>query len=135
LFATVEYAQRRFALLPGDGTAPRPRLPDVQFAGPRAALGARLGGRFQLELTAGYQHLTRLGELETEAFFPRASGRAIEARAGAAWWFQPALGVRASVEFQRYLVKTDAREGDAWATPRVQDDYISGALFLVVALR
>jgi hypothetical protein len=135
LFATVEYAQRSFALLPGDGTSPRPRLPDVQYGGPRAALGARLGGRFQLELSAGYQHLTRLGEVATQAFFPRAAGRAFEARVGAAWWFQPALGVRAAVDFHRYLVKTNAQEGDAWATPRIEDDYVSGALFLVIALR
>lgn len=109
------------------GTAARPNAPDVRFEGPRGGLGvqARLGERFTLEVLAGGQYVTGLGELGMAAWFPQASAFALDAGAGLSVKLAEHVRLRLSLKWQRTFLNL---ERSTFQAERAAEQYLSGAL-------
>lgn len=83
-----------------DGT-PRPRLPNVSLAGPRAGLALRLMEfwRLTFDVEVGGTLLLGLGELGSPRFFPNAKGNAFDVNVGLALRLFSFLDLRLGVDF------------------------------------
>lgn len=77
-------------------------VPDVDYRSIRAGLGARfaLGDMFRLGLEAGYLYLLSIGELQSDAWFPNASGAGLEGQLYADASMYKGLSARAFLAYQ-----------------------------------
>lgn len=85
----------------GSEGVPRPRIPNVSLAGPRAGLALRLMEfwRLTFDVEVGGTLLLGTGELGTTRFFPGAKGNAFDLNVGLALRLFPFLDLRIGVDY------------------------------------
>lgn len=113
------------------GSAVRPNAPDVLFEGPRGGAGARvkLGSSAELEVLAGFQYVTGLGELGSAAWFPNATAFAMDAGLGVSIGLVEHVRVRVSGQWQRTFVTLDGN--GTYQAASAAEQYVGGAVSLL----
>jgi hypothetical protein len=115
-----------------DSEAQQSPVPDVDYRAVR--FGA--GGRFELAegygvgLDAAWLVLTALGEIESDAWFPRASGSGIEAQLCADARVYKALSARLFVGYRHQFFAFDTLSGDPKVAGGAIDQYVTAGLGL-----
>lgn len=82
---------------------------------------------------AQFVPLFGVGEIGSDAFFPKHSGWAIDARAGVGYRIIEHLELRAAVEYSRYALSFQPAEDATYVATGATDQYVSGALLARVA--
>ncbi len=109
-----------------DGLIGRPAVPDVAFDGPRFGLGLRwqIVGPLELEVTGGFQVLTRLGEFHDAGFWPDARGLSADAGGALSVEVVPNLRLRAGFEWQRYFLSLNPGADAQYVVSNAGDQYL-----------
>ena len=97
--AGLHFFESTTAAVSAEGT-PRPRIPNVSYQGPRFGLGLRLLEVWRITFDVGFgaTWLLGKGELGSAAFYPGATGSALDGNLGIAFRTWPWLDVRLGVD-------------------------------------
>ncbi len=109
-----------------DGVYYRPPTPDLLYNGFRGGAGLRwtIFGPLELEAFGGIQYLASMGELKEPAFFPDATGFAVDAGGALSVEVIENLRLRVSVEWQRYFVTLNAGGDTPYFARAAGDQYV-----------
>ncbi len=104
-----------------------PLVPDVDYGFMRLGLDARVRvDRVLLGAHFGYRYLLGTGELGSDAWFPGASGGAVDAGLFAGYEFVTGIALVAGFDFRRYFFSLNPEPGDTFVAGGAVDEYLSG---------
>jgi hypothetical protein len=117
---------------PLGGETNQPGVPSVDYRFIRLGADARfaLGAGVTTFFGAAFRVMTGLGELATDAWFPRADGRGMDAHAGFGYELVDSLEVRLAFEMSRYWFTMNPEPGDTNVAGGAVDQYLGGSLNL-----
>jgi hypothetical protein len=140
---TVGGGQHAFLLKSGSTAASARadlQVPDVRYTYVRVGLDGRvhLPARFSLQAGAAYRSVLSAGnqnyDLQSSAYFPKATVNALDASASIGWRFVSALEVRAGGDFRRYGLDMHPAATDQRIVSGGIDHYFAGWVGLAVLL-
>jgi len=134
LSAAAEYGVDVFRIDNADADTPKPPVPSVryEFARGELALQIRPTPYLALQMTGGYRHVFRAGEIETVAYFPHATVRGLDASATLAVRLRRGLELRIGADICRYSFEMKSEATDLRMARAAVDDYIGGTVSLAV---
>lgn len=104
-----------------------PLIPDVQYRFIRLGLDGRVRvAQVLIGAQLGYRILTGSGQLESAAWFPRASGGGLDAGFMAGYELTRGIALVAGFDFRRYFFSLEPQPGDPWIAGGAVDEYLSG---------
>jgi hypothetical protein len=132
LHLAVGYKAQSFAMQ-DKGSVEAP-VSDVDYKAARAALGARfeLVEGYGLGFDVAYLYLFGMGELESAAWFPNATGAGIEGQVFVDARLYKAFGARLFASYQRQFFDFNSQLNDTRVAGGAVDAYISGGLALAL---
>lgn len=120
----VTYGKHSFEV---DDDPANPLVPDVEYTYIRAGIDGRVRvARVVLGAQMGYRLLRDVGELGTDAWFPRVSGGAVDAGLVAGYEILDGLDLLAGFDFRRYFFSMNPEPGDARIAGGALDEFLSG---------
>lgn len=131
LHLAVGYKAQSFSMEDRGTEAP---VADVDYKAARAGLGGRfeLVEGYGLGFDVAYLYLFGLGELESEAWFPNATGAGIEGQVFVDARLYKAFGARLFASYQRQFFDFNSQLNDTRVAGGAVDAYISGGLALAL---
>jgi hypothetical protein len=134
LSVAAEYGVDAFRIDNADADTPKPPVPSVryEFARGELALQIRPTSYLALQMTGGYRHVFRAGEIETVAYFPHATVRGLDASATLAVRLRRGLELRVGADICRYSFEMKSEATDLRMARAAVDDYIGGTVSLAV---
>lgn len=124
LAGALDFGSQSFSIAAAEG-AMAPDFPAVRYRYLRAGLSATapLFSRYALAAAAGYRQVLSSGEIESSAFFPRASARGIDLQLELAAQLRWGLDVRAGAALERYGFALNPEPGDTRVAGGALDQY------------
>ena len=129
------YGEHRFSV--DDNEMTTPLVPDTTYRWARGGLGVRIpvGAKLAVAAGGGYRHLLDMGDLESDAWFPRVTGSGIDAEAGIAWRVGGPVTLDLRGDLRRYFFAMNPEVGDALVVGGAVDQYIAIIAGVTVSLR
>ncbi len=132
------YSMHAFAIagVATDGVTLRPNLPSVAYNGFRGGAGLRVpfNSTVGLDVNLGVVVASRLGEIASAAFFPKASAFGLDGMAGLSFRIVDGFEARVMFDYARYMVRLNPQEGGASTATGAADQYLGGTVSLGWAL-
>jgi hypothetical protein len=126
----LAFGAHRYGLAASDGSDPNLPVADYRYLRLGAGVALRVGRVVELSLDGAYLHLLSIGELDDEAWFPRASGAGLELRAGVRVDLGSGFSVGYTLGLRRYWFALDPEVGDARVAGGALDRYVQNSLWL-----
>lgn len=129
------YGEHRFAVEDNEMTTPL--VPDTTYRWARGGLGVRIpvGAKLAVAAGGGYRHLLDMGDLESDAWFPRVTGSGIDAELGVAWRAAGPVTLDLRGDVRRYFFAMNPEVGDALVVGGAVDQYVAIIAGVTVSLR
>jgi hypothetical protein len=114
----------------------RPALPGITLHGPHVGLGLQVAlvKNLALDLGVGGTYALGFGELQTAAFYPNATGGAIDANVGLHLAFADALQLKLTADLERALLNLNILPGAPYNGTAAADQWFGATLSLAWAL-
>lgn len=127
----ADYAGRSFSFDQGDALRP-PEVPGVRYRSLRlgAEVRAPLAGAWSGVGSLAYRHVLSSGEIESDAYFPRASARGVDAGLWLARPLKERFELRLGAALERYGYDLAPEPGDMRVAGGAVDQYLSVSLSL-----
>ena len=134
LVAGGAFGENSFAIADGGEGANRPQVADVAYRQVKLGASGRIALGTAVSLVGGgnYLHLLELGELSSATYFPRVTGKGLDAHLGFAVRFLSMFEARATANLRRYALDMNSLEEDKRQAKSAVDRYLGFNLILAV---
>ena len=124
--------ERQNFTISGTASNPKPAIPDVGYSALAAGLDLRfsLFGPVSLLGGASYRYLFAVGEIGSEAWFPRQTSQGVDANVGIGVELGSSFEIRLIGALQRYGFSFHPEPGDPHVAGGATDTYLSGSMWL-----
>jgi hypothetical protein len=134
LVGGVSYAMNSFKVVSDSADMMAPQVAGVEYKQVKVGGGVRFGVTDKVALVGGgnYLHLLSFGELQSDAYFPYATGRGGEGYAGLAIglpWMK-GLEARGTLDLRRYVFSMHSQDQDVRIAGGATDQYVGVNLLI-----
>jgi hypothetical protein len=130
----VSYAMNSFKVVPETGDPTAPQVAGVEYKQVKVGGAARIAVTDKVAVVGGgnYLHLLGFGELQSDTYFPYATGRGGEGFAGLAFalpWMK-GLEARGTLDLRRYVFDMHSQDADMRIAGGAVDQYVGVNILL-----
>jgi hypothetical protein len=132
---SAAYGEHRFSI--DDEAMLEELVPDVTYRWVRGGLeGSRpMGKRWSLVARGGWRYLLGTGEMNGDAWFPRATGQGVDGGLGVNVRLTKWLGAYARADVRHYFFAMNPEPGDEVIAGGAVDSYLGGAVGIAVSIK